>query len=611
MKIYPNKSKIIVTNNVNLATDIPLSYIDTQKIEYSINTVVESNYNTKLKQEILPYDKVNNNLICLFDEYNNLIDPVEMTKYFKRENGDYIYVPYNCSAYEPYTFQYNVTAKKNLSYNSKMQYDLKIAASDAGLANTIMPIFGDAPNKGYAPSNIFVNSGSVSYGDLITGNLREKDFLFTNLQTLDLDQYDNEFNIDSILNYKTNIFAFMLANFAKEINNNDTIEKDEVKMFIQEDNIAFKLKNPLIYNDISFSTKTFFNVPNDSNEIIYHNLFNNPNKTPILIEEHIGKGFVIYASDELTREIVNNSKLMYEMLFYVYSRTYLLSSTYTEWITDVMPDFIVVNNKLVKKEKFLSQIELNAMFGLNKYEVSVHSVNIDVNRYPYVDYVGLTDSYLTFTKNTENNETYKDPIKKDSAISIYTARQNIVYFEKFMYKIDDSLKDAITVERVNNELRVLIKPFRHSSSGIYIPTNSSFVIPLSYTNTSNENIQITNADFYIVCKNNSSASYFEYVNADNYSLSCGEILATIQVRQDETSTLVYDMRQRGGGLPESENDVYDCFDIGHIYGRPYRKGGSIVITLPKKLEQHKELINDTIKQYCVAEEYPIIIFKED
>lgn len=71
------------------------------------------------------------------------------------------------------------------------------------------------------------------------------------------------------------------------------------------------------------------------------------------------------------------------------------------------------------------------------------------------------------------------------------------------------------------------------------------------------------------------------------------------------------MRQRGGGLPESEKDNYNCFDIGHIYGRPYRKGGSTIITLPKKLEPHKEMIMETVKQYCVAEEYPIIIFKED
>ena len=119
------------------------------------------------------------------------------------------------------------------------------------------------------------------------------------------------------------------------------------------------------------------------------------------------------------------------------------------------------------------------------------------------------------------------------------------------------------------------------------------------------------ADYYIVCKQSESASYIEYVDVTNYSNSDGLILATIQIRQDETKTLVYDMRQRGGGLPESEKDNYNCFDIGHIYGRPYRKGGSMVITLPKRFEKHKDIIEQTVKQYCAAEEYPIILFREE
>ena len=71
------------------------------------------------------------------------------------------------------------------------------------------------------------------------------------------------------------------------------------------------------------------------------------------------------------------------------------------------------------------------------------------------------------------------------------------------------------------------------------------------------------------------------------------------------------MRKRGGGLPESEKDNYNCFDIGHILGRPYRKGGSFIITLPIRLKEHKDMIEQTVKQYCAAEEYPIIIFEEE
>lgn len=160
-------------------------------------------------------------------------------------------------------------------------------------------------------------------------------------------------------------------------------------------------------------------------------------------------------------------------------------------------------------------------------------------------------------------------------------------------------------------VRVTVKPFRHSSSGIFVKTLTELNIPLSYRDATNNEIQITNADYYLLCKQNESSSYLEYKDVAQYNRDDGLILATIQVRQDETKTLVYDMRQRGGGLPEGEKDNFNCFDIGHIFGRPYRKGGTLIITLPKKLEPYKQIIEDTIKQYSVAEEYPIVIFKED
>ena len=69
------------------------------------------------------------------------------------------------------------------------------------------------------------------------------------------------------------------------------------------------------------------------------------------------------------------------------------------------------------------------------------------------------------------------------------------------------------------------------------------------------------------------------------------------------------MRQRGGGLPETYKDNYNCFDIGNINGRPYRKGNTLIITLPKYLEQYKDIIMDTVKQYCIAEDYPILLFE--
>lgn len=605
MKIYPNDSNIVVTNSVNILTDIPLSYVDTDKLDYKINTVITSNFRNKIKQEVLPYEKMNKNIICLFDKNGNKIDSVELTKYLKRENNDYVFVPYGSTSFAPKIFEYNVTAKKSIVYNSKMQYNINVAVTKEMLANALMPIFGDASTKCLAPSNILVNNGAMGYNDLITSSTKNKDILFTIVDSIDYDDISKPFET------KTNVFKFVTAVASEEVTDNTYYDSDSVKLYLAEESTEYAINKTLIFDKVSIKSNMFFNIPKDKPGVIYHNLFNS-DITPILIEEHEGKGFVVYAIEELTHNIAKYSNLMYEIMFYIYSKCYVKTEQYNEWIADRVPDYIVVNNKLTKKEKFISQLELHKMFGLNQYEVNPYEIDIDEELYPYVKFTGLTNNYLTFEKDiTGDNSKYQDPANERGAISIFTSRQNIIYFDNFLYKIDDSLEECIKVERVNNVVRATIKPFRHSSSGIYVNTLTTLDMPLTYKDATNNSIQITNIDYYIVCKQNESSSYIEYISSNEYTSSNGLILATIQIRQDETNTLIYDMRQRGGGLPEGEKDNYNCFDIGHIYGRPYRKGGSIIITLPKKLEQHKEMIMETVKQYCVAEEYPIIIFKED
>lgn len=493
-----------------------------------------------------------------------------------------------------------------------MQYNLKVSIISNVLADSLMPIFGDAPSKNIAPSNILVNNGSLSYEDLITGNLKDKDIAFVNLNSPTEDEYGNKFNPAMFTAFKTNLFSFVSTISSINVTNETVFSNDKVQLYMKEDTpFKYEIKKPLIYNSVEITSNKFFKVPSNTETLVYHNIFNSP-EVPILLEEHIGEGFVVYCIDDLLYDIVQYSSLLYEVMFYIYSKSYAVTKKYREWIADTIPDFISVNNKLTKKEKFLSHLELHKMFGLNQYEVSPYSIDINERLYPFVKFTGLNNDYLTFEKDISDKcKDFRDPVKKDSEISIFTSRQDIIYFNNFLYKIDDSLDENIKVEKVDNYIKVNIKPFRHSSHGIFIKTLTDLNIPLFYSDAMGNDIQITNADFYIVCKQNENASYLEYIRSDLYTKSNGLILATIQVRQDKKETLVYDMRQRGGGLPESEKDNYNCFDIGHIFGRPYRKGGSLIITLPKKLKPFKDRIEETVKQYCVAEEYPIILFEEE
>ena len=384
MKIYPNTSNIMVTTNINTLTDIPLSYVDTQKVSYKINTVIKPNFRNRTKQEVLPYEKVNESSICLFDEFGNLINHTELVKHFKREGNDYIFVPYGSTMFNPKRFSYNVVAKKNINYNSKMQYDLKVCVMSEPLANSLMPIFGDAPFKKLAPSNILVNSGSMSYSDLVTDNVKEKDIAFINLIAPTIDEQDNHFDSSEILDNKTNVFAFMSNMYIEEVSEDTDFDNDQIKQYQEKDVKDYKIKKPMIYNEVILSSDKFFYIPKNKEGIRYHNIFNSLNKTPILIEEHEGKGFVVYAINDMLYNSSTYSQLLYEVMFYIYSKSYVQTQQYTEWITDIMPDYIVVNNKLTKKDKFMSQLELHKMFGLSEKEVLPYSINIDKEKYPYV-----------------------------------------------------------------------------------------------------------------------------------------------------------------------------------------------------------------------------------
>lgn len=629
MKIYPNKSNITVTKEVNPLTDIPLGYVDTNSISYSVSTIINEDFKLAETKELYPLDKIDKNYICLFDKDGNQIEYEELLKSFTREGSNYVYMPHGVQSFTPKRFEYNVTAKKKSKYKSNMHYNINaLVYNNTELANNLMPIFGDAPKRLLAPSNIIINNGDLSLDALTKSSIKDVDITFLRLknhETLIENGFDGElteemFDKETYLeHYKANMFAFYDNSFAiKDYEIDDTIvtyqdpeELQKVKMYQSEFEEIYSLKSPLIYDSVSIISDKYFNVPKDTDKVKYYNLFNDSNRAPILIEEHVGVAFMVYAPENLSIQTTKFANILYEFISYIYLNRYITTDTFSDWITDVIPDYIVNNKKLIKKDKFVSNIEMYKMFGLSADEITNYKVNIDEKLYPFVKFTGVEENYLTFEKYLGENNEFADPIEKPkNYISLYQ-QPNVYFYDNFIYKINDSIEDCIKVEKIDNEIVINLKSFRHSDSGIYVKyPQETLRIPLTYIENDTEQ-QIQNADFYLICKPNESVSSFEYINANNYKEEDGLILATIQVRQDTTEKFIYDMRQRGGGLPEGEKDNYDCFDIGHIYGRPYRKGGTLIITLPKRLKQHEDIIKNVVKQYSVAENYPIIIFEED
>ena len=617
MKIYPNKLSVLVKDNINTATDIQLAYVDTTSSVYNINTIVDDKYKNYSKQEVLPYDEVNTS-ICLFDKYDNKINYEDMIQDFSKDDtGKYVYIPKsNSIKFIPKNFEYYIKAKKKIKYQSNMIYNINTLADYKDLANTLMQIFGDAANRNLGPSNVMINNRDLSLNKITEMDIADSEisfFLLKDFNTM-IDKNGKDFTFNKKYyfdEYDTSLFFIVKNDNVIRDYEGASINYSKVNLLLSNVNYKYEIDKGSLYNHAYINTKYYFNIPQDTEYTKYYSLFSNESKTPILIEDNINKGIVVYISEEIINNIKDNYKIIYENILYAYLNGYIRSNILTEWIADEMPDYIVKDNRLIKKNKFTSSLTAAEIFDLKLNEFKDLNVIIDANKYPYVKYDGLYNNYLSFIKYKGVDNIYTDPqVKPDGYISIYT-NDEIYFFKNFVYKINDNIEDKVNVQLDDDKVIIDLKSFKHSDSGIYIQMEQKPLEISLIETVNNVEQKILEATYYLIAKNNDSLSYYELVKDTDYK--DGLILMTIKISQDSSQTekTIFDMRRRGGGLPESEEDNFDCFDIGHIYGRPYRKGGSLIITLPKYLEDYKDIVISIVNQYKLADDYPIILFKEE
>ena len=620
MKIYPSRGNIVATKTINPKTDIALSYIDTSHSEYKVSMATKENLRIDEKKEILPYDKVKE-IMCLFYDNGIQIPFDEMIKSFVRDKDSYMYVPYGSTIFSPKTFEYTVTGKRTMEIKSNKPYNMRISVmNNMKMAKAIMPIFGDAQNRGVSPSNISVNGADLSLQSLTSIRLKDADITLLSMSNLnsvleddyfDGGQIENPFDESMYLSNSTVSMIGFVSDSALTDEDLADVNQTSPSFVKLKEKVKFKNKKDKVYSNIEVVTDKVFTIPTVAEDgVRYFSLFSNPTHTPVLIKEYEGRGMLVYISDSMIKNPTENSKFLYEILAHVFSISYLRTDKISDWISDKIPDYIVENKKLIKKEFFTSSMELHKMFSLDVDDIIPYSVDINKVLYPFVEFTGVDKNFLRFKKNIDgDNSQYSDPIQKEGSMSIFTANKNIIYYDKFIYSIKSDIEKRINTNINENTVQVNIKSYKNSELGINITTDKTTLeIPL-YVLNGNDEVNIINSSHYIVSASNGSASYYAVIEKNKYKESDGHILTEINTEQVNSRKLVYDMRQRGGGLPEEDEDVFDCFDIGHILGKPYRKAGSLIITLPLFLEKHDAIIQSAIKQYMSAEDLPIIIYK--
>lgn len=592
MKIYPGRHQVEQVKTVDNNRDIPLAFIDANYRDYVVNVLPRMSSNKM--EPVIPYEELHSLDVCLFDSNRNEIDN---TSILQRDRDKYYYVPQKAMAFTPQRFNYSVVGKKRMSYKMNMQYDIKVGCVDndtMDFSKLMIKVFGDAPIRKICPNNVFVNSGDVSVESLVNSSIADNDFVF--IKAKDEKTYkeiNQEIDLNLFLNEHTNVWLSV-----------DSFSNNELVYNLPESSQEVILKKPIVYNCPALKTN-LFKLSSLKNEqgVIYHNIFTGEH-TAAIIKEYPNKGFVIMTPSSFIDHIENNVKLFYEIMMYVYLNSYCESNKINEWITDIVPDYVAINNKLIKKVNFSSNIEFNRLLNLSKNDVDLVDVKITPDN---VKFAGISNNHILFRKDMSNeNVQYTDPAKPSGSISIFTPRQNIVYYKDFIYKIEENVQEKITWELQNGRLIFNIKPFVDSLNGINIKQESSLQF-LLFEITNNAIINVTEATLYLVCRDN----ILNLVPESIYTNTNGIIIAEIQINQLDNKSQVYDMRQRGGGCLESVTDpTQSLLDIGNISGMSYRKAGTVIITLPKRLEPFEDLITKVVQKHIVAEELPIILFED-
>lgn len=621
MKIYPSIHKIKTINAQRVDTDlnIPIAYVDTETSSYKITKTIASQYSKDSKTEIIPGQEFDTLQVKAFNRFGEYVD---ITPYLKRKGDKYVYSPEMIS-FTPQTFLYKAIIRKDMTYSIGNSYDIKAICVDdpdsLDLSQRLSSILINPSDREKLPSNISINSNMQNISSITTGNMKDVDFVF--IESPDGVHYDDtekptKIDIDELLSNHVNIW--MSVEYTNKF--------DLMDYGVDQ---TFNIKYPTVLNNATVSAKRVFNQARivEKTGLSYHYLFDTDTYAPIIIEEHLGKGYIIYSSNEVLQNPQKYSSIIYETMIYCYLRSYDSTEQIKEWISDELPDYHIVNSRLNKKQSFLSALNLHSYFKLKSSEMLLYNVEIydDPNSARYyqdttidargaetttaisssnISFSGYSGGHLMFNKNKAKTlYSLKDPEKPFNWVSIYNGSE-IIYVDSIYYLIEETLQDKVFIEERGDNLLIQVSPFKNSLKNINNIYVTNINIPL-FKSSDEGLVKIRSSNYFVYMKNNEIQFCDEY-EWDNTQ----DLMFTVNISQDSSSTTIFDMRQLGGGLPEDEQDNYNLLDIGHINGRPYRSAGTFIVTLPTKYKDLEDNILTAIKKYMSAEEYPIIIFED-
>ena len=589
MKIQMPKHEIWETTYANI-NDIPLAYINVDDTKLSANVQIEEDFLNETSVPVRAYDEIADSDVLFFNSNKEIIKDVQL----KRHGNKHVYEPKDMTEFTPMTFECNVLIKKNMTFKSNENYNIKVSVIEDSVELTystnMIKLFGDAYRRGIAPPNITVNNQSLRPESLISSSLLNNDFVFAHspdgINIVNEDsEVIQELKIEELLNEHINVwlsvdsFGDMLIERSAD---NKTITYNSPLLFNRNEYIQTADKIH-IFNTLS-THKEYKEV-----DYIYDFL-----SEAVLVLEKRNCGYLIITPSFLLNDLESNACLIYEVLMNVFLKAYYLSATTSSWITNEPVDYMAYSNK--KLNIYHKDINLTKLLSNNDYEIggqySLLSVNISNEN---VKFKNIAPNGNMFFYKTGT----KDPVKKDGEISYLTTKQTIInYKQENIYFLETKLNiDTVIID--NSTAYITVHPYCSSSYKIHTTDDQTFVL-------TDKDIQ------YYVCVKPSSPeieNIFTFIPMDKYSYdNDGYILAYVTLTAQK-DTKIYDIRIMGGGLPISEPNNYNLIDIGNVYGRPYRIGSTMIIRLPKICQQYNDIITSEVNKHIASGDYPIIIYE--
>ena len=568
--------------------EIPLSYINTEETTRKPRVSIEDGYLQSSRKYVRPYDSFSDADTYMFDKNNNIVKST-----MKRVGGTYYYEPKNQTEFTPLQFKVYLEAQRRERYRNDANYDIKVSAieisDNQSFVNNLISIFADKYKYGDCPPNIRINGGAKSELSLIEQEYETADFVFIpsddGVHLGDLDGEENEIDFDYILDNHTNVwlscknyqdrFKTVSAQGAfSTLTMNDTVLYDYYTYNIARSQM-----------EVWDQEKEF--IEGQDSAVYEYEYLNEA----ILIIHKVGKGFIVITPDWFLNDLKETGLMVYEAMMKCYLSAYYKSRETTMWITDEPVDYLSYHeDRFNRRHNVVTVEELMLDHDVSYENYLITNVVTDTAS---VSYLGVNEKHeLLFVKSGASS----DPVKKLNEQSFYTTKHTVINYAQEDVSLVEVPLD-IEVSITGTAAYVVVQPFVSSSKKIHTSSTQTFKI----TDFTTE---------YGIFVNSGSTDIENTFSLIDRRENPGNLTQVATIAFDTISqTVACDTRIMGGGLPDDQAKDYDMLDIGHINGRPYRLGSTLIIRVPKKIKTYDEKIRRELDKHIAAGDEYVLVFE--